>query len=193
MNRLLLVIALLAAGSASAQEPRLSDRGRLLIAGELGGWWQNHDNWHVGIGPSLAYFVRDRMGLGGYLTYENGRQGWPGTRLRSYQLGVASVNELALGARLGLWLDLHAGYLHRDQDGVPTFNLFPTAGEPTGVSAFTTGSKHWARFGLFVPLVYQLNHHVGVGIGPDLAIDWSPKDAAVDVQVGLKTWIPVSI
>ncbi|HEX5658693.1 MAG TPA: hypothetical protein VFX59_15935 [Polyangiales bacterium] len=185
-----------ATASAQTQPEHLSGRGRLLIAGELGGWWQNHDNWHVNLGPSVAYFLRDRIGLGAYLTYRNARQSFWGLRQRSYDVGVSSVNELPLAERLSLWPIVSVGYLRRNEDS-PSFGVqatTPGVGQiGGGLSVFSPVARNWMHFGLFLPLVYQINSHVGVGMGPDVALDWAPDTTATDVQVGLKTWIPISI
>lgn len=196
MIRLLALCLVLTATTAHAQS-HLSDRGRILIAGELGGWWQNHDDWHIGIGPQAAYFLRDHIGLGGYFTYTNAREGALALRSRSYQFGVTSMNELPLAERLSVWANVRVGYVRYDDDTLPPFNLFPNATDQLvdagSFSPFVWRSRNWVHFGLFLPFVYQVNDHVGVGIGPDVGIHWSPSIEKVDAQIGMKTWIPISI
>lgn len=72
---------MLATNHASAHDadgPRLSDRGRGLVAGAIGGYWSNGDEsrhgvheaeWAVEVAPSFTYFFWHRLGLGVYAGY----------------------------------------------------------------------------------------------------------------------------
>jgi hypothetical protein len=112
---LALALVLVCAMSARADAPRLSDQGRLLISGAVGGAYSNDDespgltaypDWAVWIAPSLLYFIRDRLGVGGYVDYGFERRPLLQSVLFSEHvlgLGVQGASELVLTPRLGLF------------------------------------------------------------------------------------------
>ncbi|MDB4974046.1 MAG: hypothetical protein JWN48_2387, partial [Myxococcaceae bacterium] len=65
--------------STQTHAPRFSDQGRTMVAGAVGGHWARsggpRDAWAVSIKPSVAYFVRDRIGFGLMPGYSTGTQG----------------------------------------------------------------------------------------------------------------------
>jgi hypothetical protein len=194
---LLLCLTLFAASSARADE-RLSDRGRVLIAGTVGGWWANRDDWHIHVDPSASYFLIDRLALGGYLGYSDRRTAPYGLRQRDFSLGVQAVGDLPLGKHVSWFAVAKVGYTYRRGDhypalGVPGLPSEDQFNDGFGYSAFTP-IRHYVNFGLFLPFVVQFNEHVGLGFGPDIQIDWPPADYySIDVRLGLATWIPISI
>jgi hypothetical protein len=191
-------LALLLASPSHAQE-RLSDRGRVLIAGQLSGYWQNHDRWQVAIEPSASWFFRDRFAIGGYLAYRDGKAG-PQLQGATYEVGVQSVNEWALDEHLGLFFIVKAGYARHDLDGsaAPAAFATPSAQQPNDNlstrSPFSPliAGRDALHVELSIPLTYHLNQHVGIGIGPRLSVDFYPKPSHTDVQLGAATWLATS-
>jgi hypothetical protein len=95
-----------------------------------------------------------------------------------------------IGQRVSWYAIAKVGYTYRDAEGPPQLDF--SNGLPA-LSPFEP-TRNWIHFGLFLPFVYQLNEHVGLGFGPEIAIDWPPADYySIDVRLGMSTWIPISI
>lgn len=57
---------------SAAAAPRLTQRGRTMVFGAVGGFWSNDNGglasyarWNVNVRPGALYFLRDNLGLGG--------------------------------------------------------------------------------------------------------------------------------
>lgn len=99
-----------------AAPPRLSDRGRTLIAGGISGYWATDKNlvrqaateWAVDVAPSVAYFFWQRVALGAYGGYGRtqerlfsppvvfglGPQGWFPSDPTAEQLRTAAIRKI---------------------------------------------------------------------------------------------------
>ena len=129
------------ASASETERPRLSDRGRTILAGGVGGYWSNNStpydgrlrgaDWSVEVSPSFTYFIWQRIGLGAYASYAHQRfrvldkfpyyglgpsLGWvessESVRLDRFSVGAQSLWELALAPRLGLFFWVTAGYAY---------------------------------------------------------------------------------
>jgi hypothetical protein len=175
----------------------LSDRGRVLIAGAVGGWWGNREDWRISVDPSASYFLLDHLALGGYLGYSDGRTAPYGLRRRDFSLGAQVVADLPLGERASWYAVARVGYSHHRGDrAVFPGNLLVPQDQQLAEPASSPFAplRNFVNFGLFLPFVFQVNEHVGIGFGPDIQIDWPPSHYySIDVRLGLATWIPISI
>lgn len=129
------------ARASEAERPRLSDRGRTILAGGVGGYWSNNStpydgrlrgaDWSVEVSPSFTYFIWQRIGLGAYAGYAHqrfrvldkfphydlgpaleSRESSESLRLDRFSMGAQSLWELALAPRLGFFFWVTAGYAH---------------------------------------------------------------------------------
>ncbi|MEY2935519.1 MAG: hypothetical protein RL033_6268 [Pseudomonadota bacterium] len=194
--------------AAAQGAPRLTDRGRTLLAGSIGVTWSNdHQSagvarWAAWVTPSLLCFVHDRLGIGGYLHYEYAA--FPGLffdrRERVLGLGAQSAYELVLAPRLGLLLTGQLGLQRR----------WRTIDEPTAEGAdpqdnlqqsplsspSLAGKIDSIRMGGLLPLLLHLNESIGVGIGPYFFWDhyFTPTDPRGGarynlLRAGVSSWI----
>jgi hypothetical protein len=190
-----------AQGSApsAGREPGLSDRGRILLSGMVGGSWsRDHDSrigtldsWRLNGTPSVTYFLRDHIGAGLHLGAGVSRSAGGNTRrpilLRNVshlQVGVHGLFEIVLRRRLSLLLWPALAYVHEwihpslVSDGTFGFGSNPPAVGATfqqqaALSApFRRNEIGYVRCALSVPLLVRLSPSVGIGFGPDLWFDF---------------------
>lgn len=174
-------VAWSASGAAAQDAPRLTDRGRTLLAGSFGVTWSNSEEspgptrdarWAAWVSPSLLYFVRDRLGIGGYLHYEAAV--FPGViinrRERVLGLGAQSAYELELAPRLGLLFTGQAGVQRRwrqvDEPTAAGAERQDNSQRSPLASPSLAGIADSIRVGGLVPLLFHLNGSIAIGIGP---------------------------
>lgn len=220
----LFLLALLASATVHAQAaevrtvPRLSDRGRQMVEGAVGGSWSNESEpgfynrspvWSVYAQPSWLLFVRDRVGLGLYVGYEVRR---PSTGL-DRELASQSPQDLSGPPLPPIWQapiehDVAAGVSAAFElvlgGPVSLFvrpylglswrtrerNMFGLdPGAPSGVAVRqVTQVDRRTQVGVRVPLVVQLSSHVGLGFGPDFLWENLAGDFNA-VRFGFTSWI----
>jgi hypothetical protein len=186
----------LAAGQ-DASPARFSDRGRVMVGGDIGGRWSNDDAnapwptysaWSVYGWPSLTYFLADRVGLGFF-----GGGGVSGGRMttccvraqyRTSQVlvGPRAVLEVPLGPRAGLLFVPLLGYGFERRKIVDWSHMGFFGASAQGAS-FQQQSPllhpadslkykaHYLRAGLSIPLVFSVSSSVAIGFGPDAWVD----------------------
>jgi hypothetical protein len=175
---------------------RLSDRDRLLIAGQVSGHWQNKQRREIAVDPSLSWFFADRASAGAYFAYrvrdENYDVSW-----RTWELGVQSVEELPLSDALGLFFLFKVGYAHVERSLFGPYDypsLFPThSNNLTTFEPYPRVGEHALHFEVSLPLTYHVNSRVGVGLGPQFAADWFVSPNFANFRVGLASWLAISI
>lgn len=208
---LFLALALHDAPARAETAPRLTDRGRTMLAGSLGGFWSNNDRgpglvvyprWAVWLSPSALYFVRDRLALGGWAHYGYQRlTGAAFTRVESeLGAGVQAAYELALAPRLGLLLVPQLGYLRhwRSLEEPPVFaggaGRTQQQRSPLAQQQLT-GTEDQLQLALSAPLLVHVTDSVAVGFGPYLRWDYYIQARDWDggryghLRVGASTWI----
>lgn len=194
-----LIAALLALGlgavaaSAQAEGPaapaarRLTDRGRWLLSGAVGGSWSNDradwigalEHWRVYGTPAATYFARDRIGVGLAVSASASDTVQPFVGYRDYGLaaGVEAAFEIPLGTRLGLLFRPFVGYQQqwRDYRLDPSL-LQPLSTYPGDDSRPLPGSDRaqlgYVRTWLGLQLLVHLSSSVALGVGPDIWADF---------------------
>lgn len=196
---------------ATAQDAhRLTDRGRTLLAGSFGLTWSNNEEspgvtryarWAAWVSPSLLYFVRDRLGVGGFVNYEYAV--FPSMlfarRERALGFGAATAYELALAPRLGLLLSGQLGLQRRWRKIDEPFGRAggrQTQQQSPLASPSLEGTIDSMRMGLVVPLLLHLNDSIAMGIGPYFFWDhyFAPTDPNGGarynlLRTGVSSWI----
>ncbi|MDB4985195.1 MAG: hypothetical protein JWN04_373 [Myxococcaceae bacterium] len=208
---LLACVATQTASHAHARDepPRLTDRGRLLLAGSFGGYWSNnadspgltrYPTWSVWTSPSLLYFVRDRLGLGAYLDYSYRKL--PGAIVSETRQelggGIQAAYELAFTHRLGWLLTPQLGYERRwrtasDGTDPPASRVWQ---QRSPLRIISQPRFDQLRCALFAPIVYHVSDSVGIGLGPWLYWDFYIRPRDLDdgsryqhLRVGASSWI----
>jgi hypothetical protein len=186
--------------------PRLTDHGRLVPGGSVGGFVAStggpglygYADSAVWLQPSVIYFIRDRIGIGGYVGYDFMRRevSLETNTGHGVSAGVIGAWELALGPKLGLLSMLQLGYLQRfvHRDGLDDFE-----------SAYDFEPSADSRLGQVViagslPFLIHASSSVAFGLGP--TVRWAPYVLASSeypratqfrpLQVGASSWIGVS-
>ncbi len=180
-------------------EPGLTERGRFLVSGMVGGSWsRDHDSrigtlnsWRLNGTPSATYFLRDHIGAGLHIGAGVSRSAGGDTRrpllLRNVshlQVGVHGLFEIALTRRLSLLLWPALAYVHEwihpllVSDGTFGFGGNPGAAGATFQQQATLASPirryelGYVRCALSMPLLVRLSPSIGIGFGPDLWLDF---------------------
>jgi hypothetical protein len=174
---------------AAAQEEgppgTLTSRGRIMLAGQVSGFWSNdapalfgnYPTWTLRADPALTYFVRDDLGVGAVLTggYTRGDR-FGGWEVAERELGIAPefVWNLPLGGGFSLMLRAAFGYVH-------TWAVVTTVTEPA-IGDFVVDasslrlrqeqSRHYLGVSASLPLIYAVSEAVGLGGGPTLSYDY---------------------
>ncbi|MDB4975158.1 MAG: hypothetical protein JWN48_3499 [Myxococcaceae bacterium] len=197
---------------ARADEPRLTDRGRLLVDGSVGGYASNnarspgltrYNDRSVWVSPALTYFVLDHIGLGGYVDFDaQQKRIYPQLTRHSFDLGAGlqTTLELPLSPRLGLLLRVSAGYTHRWVRAIEGGSFFSTGAEGRTQQQRTPlpgqgipDTFHGFQGSVFVPLVFHVSDSVGLGLGPYLEWDvYAAKPRLDQLRVGASSWIACS-
>lgn len=197
----------------------MSDRGRWLVAGAVSASVSNNDGhrssltalpprWDVQAAPSGIYFLRNRVGLGGYAGYAYMSDPYSDiiVKMHGLTVGVQAGFELALAPRLGWMFFPSAGYLRRFitvDDNASVYFSSTSEGARTqqrsSLNARISGHHDILQFGLFAPLVFHVSESLGFGLGPELAVDWylnmhdrDTDERLVHVRLRVGTWIGAS-
>ena len=178
----LLAMFLLGPSARAEEPPRLSDGGRTMVGGPLGGsWWMRPEpihspgrgipRWEAWLRPSIVHFVRDRVGLGLYGGYGATRGRFePFTDYwdQAVSLGATAAIEAVVSGRFGLFLLPYFGYARRWREAEHDFQAWAgSATEP--YESRQTDNR--LQFGLSIPLVFHVSESVAIGFGPNLLIE----------------------
>jgi hypothetical protein len=153
---------------------RLTQRGRVSLDGQLRFQWSTDSptnygsipEWRFGVHPSLVYFLRDNIGVGGAVGggFTQGRTSRSELyKDRDVTVGAQAVWALPLAARWSLMLRPFVGYLrqwaYRDVDSVNdgAFRVHYTL--------------DYLRLMLAAPFVFACAKNLGLGMGPELLVD----------------------
>jgi hypothetical protein len=161
LRQLVLWACLLVPSVAHAQDSetsqRLTDRGRAMLTGTVGGWYSPDEphtrsvRWSVDLRPGFYWFVQNRFAVGAYLDLGVQRRQ---VRAESTAIGAGGglqlLYEVELGERLGWMLSPWLGYDWWQE----------------GFDADTVYHSQAVEFGLSLPVVVHLSSSVGVGFGP---------------------------
>jgi hypothetical protein len=157
--------------------PSWTARGRTLLTGSIGAQLASGDDiggrrWGLNITPGFARFVRDRLAVGGFLTFARSDAVYsPGEMRRDFTLGggVRMIRDIQLGERTSLWLWPYAAVAWTRSH----FSHQPTQVCPVQAPAYlcheldsSDRSRLLLRFGVELPLMFQLTKSWGVGAGP---------------------------
>ncbi len=173
-----------AVAQSDVPAPTLTSRGRIMLAGQVSGFWSNDEpalfgsnrTWTVRADPALTYFVWDDLGFGTVLSgsYLRGEE-FGGGELEERGLGIAAecVWNLSLGGGFSLMLRGSLGYQYaRAVLAIPVDqppDVFPVTGSWSELRH--EQSRHYLGFSVSLPLVYALSDSVGLGGGPTLSYD----------------------
>jgi hypothetical protein len=163
---------------AEAPEPelaaQLTRRGRVALDGQARFQWSNDQptiwgnipEWRLGVHPSLVYYVRDNIGVGGAVggAFTRGRtsnfESWTD---REASVGLQSVVAFPLAARWSLMLRPFMGYVRQwSEREAPGANDGPVKLRQT---------LDYMRFMVSTPFVFACSKYLGVGMGPELLVD----------------------
>ena len=161
LRPLVLCMCLLVSSSANAQESepsrRLTDRGRAMLTGSVGGWFSPDDpatrtaRWSIDLRPGFYLFVQNRFAVGAYCGVGVQRRQ---VRVDSIAIGAGGglqvLYEVELGERLGLVLAPWLGYDWWRET----------------YAADSSDQSQALQIGLSLPLLVHLSDSVGVGFGP---------------------------
>ncbi|MDB4985196.1 MAG: hypothetical protein JWN04_374 [Myxococcaceae bacterium] len=228
-STLALAIALSLCSTVRAQDaahlrmPRLSDRGRQMVDGSLGGSWSNErepgfddrsPRYSVWLQPSWVYFIRDRIGLGAYLgyrlsrvstgydsqLYRQAREGTTSARLYSplnhdLSAGITAAVEVFVLGRLSLYARPYLG-LSVLWRAFSYSNLDPGHPEAHVRSpfGFHVEHDHELRAQLGVRLPLVYQLSNAVGLGFGPDLLW--ENLAGDfnaLRLGVSSWLALSI
>jgi hypothetical protein len=184
LRQLVALMCLLLPSLSLAQEselsPRLTDRGRVMLTGTVGGWYSPDEpgtrsaRWSVDLRPGFYWFVQNRFAVGGYLNVGVQRRQ---VRVESTAVGAGGglqiLYEVVLGERLGLVLSPWLGYGWWREGFEADFAFYHSQA---------------LEFGLSLPLLFHLSDSVGVGFGPyaDLNLGIGvPTDQSLQQRYGV--------
>lgn len=193
--------------------PRLTDRGRLVLSGSVGGSWSNDHSglygalkhWSVYGRPSALYFLRDGIGLG--LVLSGGASSTRGSYASYRDLDVAfgpeAAFEIALGSRLGLLWRPFVGYLQQWRDE-ETGELIEDLNSGALTPASRARGVGYVRTWLSLQLLFHLSPSVAIAAGPDVWADFFlfedevrsaelSDEPPVRVQVGLSAGVVIAL
>lgn len=187
--RILLLSILLASAvtTTHAQDlaaGRLSDKGRVLLEGSMGGEWARKPppyseavKWAVHVQPGVTYFVRDRLGIGGafgaglterpYLAY--GAPHDAAARDFEFWIGPHALWDVPMTERVSLLVRPGVFYSRRFRHlrNVPTPDQGATVSDPTQIDIDRAEyDARFVRFALSLPLTLHLSSSVALGFGP---------------------------
>jgi hypothetical protein len=183
------LIALLPAWAAAQDfpeddPPRLTDRGRTLLSGAVGGWYSPEEEsptrWSVEVRPAFLRFVVDHLAIGGYLNVGAMRRDvlvlgpyGPTERVKTVNTraggGVQVLYEVELASNMGLVLSSSLGTDWTQSTSDPSYATLPR-----------DTRRHLLQVGLTAPLLFHLSDAVGVGFGPFAALDYIIEGATYD-------------
>jgi hypothetical protein len=196
----------LCAVGARADE-RLSDRGRWLVQGALGYAWSNADarsdavrmaSREAWLSPSLIYFFRDHVGVGGYAGYLFRRELFNTHEVTWHAggIGVQAAFELPIERRLGLLFLPALGYQRQRYaaDQATYWASQDPIWQQPSRAVQVRGRYDAVELRLFAPLVFHATSSLGLGLGPSLSAEvyLHPRDGAgrfVHLRVGVMSWI----
>lgn len=218
------LLTLLACAAVHAQAPeaapsaRLSDRGRQMVEGALGGSWSNESEpgffdrspvWSVYAQPSWLLFIRDRIGLGAYAGYQVRRPSTgldPETAMQAPQdlsgqpvpkIWIAPIEHdfsAGVSAAFELALSGRVSLFVRPYLGMALLrrevNSFRwSPAASSGVVLQQVTRLDWrSQAGVRLPLVVQVSSHVGLGFGPNFV--WENLAGEFNsVRLGFTSWI----
>jgi hypothetical protein len=215
---LLACAAVQAQAAEAAPSARLSDRGRQMVEGALGGSWSNESEpgffnrtpvWSVYAQPSWVLFVRDRIGLGVYAGYQVRRPSTgldPETAMQAPQnlsgqpvprFWIAPIEHdfsAGFSAAFELVLSGRLSLFVRPYLGMAlrrreVNRLFWSPGAANGIALGQVTRLDWqSQVGMRLPLVVQVSSHVGLGFGPDFL--WENLAGNLNsVRFGFTSWI----
>ncbi|MDB4975557.1 MAG: hypothetical protein JWN48_3898, partial [Myxococcaceae bacterium] len=128
--------------------------------------------WAVSIKPSVAYFVRDRIGFGLMPGYSTGTQGslYGDDRFHQGSIEAYGVFDVPLAERLSLLAIPSLGYAFRkERDTVPTF--VRVLGSSSVVPSEVETKRHHFQLTVHLPLVFHASSSVVLGLGPYFTYD----------------------
>ena len=206
---LILLSVLATTGVAHAQTEgtaKLTDRGRIMLGGVIGGHWSNTPSrsapsqrppWEAYAQPSVTYFVANRVGLGLSVggsfgqrdqTFRMRLSGSWAAKARDYELwaGPDATLELPLVDKLSL-LALPGVYYMRAWRRLRQRAFQASDGdgyiEPASTLDIFEYDAQFLRFALRLPLVFHLSPSVAVGLGPalwwDLFLSQDPRGSRI--------------
>ncbi len=195
LSAVLVALVLATSGRARAEAPagigpagsHISDRGRIMVGGELSGYWAHEPgtdpwdrfpHWAVDLAPNAMYFMRDRIGLGllaGYGVSENALRYSRTTYDQHAQylsFGPQATYDLRLSKTVSL-MPLARALWVREWD---VWRVVRTREGPPGVTLESETETYphradYLRWVLLVPLVFHVAHGVSFGLGPTLWFD----------------------
>jgi hypothetical protein len=167
-----------------------------MLHGSVGGFWSNdaggqnrQGRWNVNARPGALYFVRDDLGLGGSLGVGYSeivdRQVVTDAITSATETMRASVLELASSVDGAVAFPVHArwsvllwpsiGYVFLSSRAQGYRLAGPNSSDPVSQalqSRFHRKSyAHMLRVGVDCSFIYSISSAVGVGVGPDFALD----------------------
>lgn len=196
----LALLALLWTSHSRAQElfettperpaPHLTSEGRWLVSGTIGGFWSNdtsralaYPSWWITAQPSLLYFLRERIGLGGFLTYGASKYSFD-TRTSQYGLGLGAAFDIALSPRTSLMLRPRLGFVRQ------VWETHPRA--PSSINpVFPELTTSLVRLDVDASLLFHMSDSVAFGFGPNVWHDFF-IDGGGRTQIGLSSNILAS-
>jgi hypothetical protein len=174
--------------STGADSP-LTGQGRFLVSSALGGSWSRETEtragtltrWRLGLSPSVTYFLRDHIGAGLHLGAGISRGAGVDAIRRLVErsaehvlVGVHGAFDVPIAKRLSLLVWPSLAYVHEwsrdtlDTDGVgATFQQ--QAMLASQVRRYELG---YVRCALSAFLLVHLSSSVGLGLGPELWMDF---------------------
>jgi hypothetical protein len=188
------------ARASETESPRLSDRGRTLLAGGVGGYWSNnstpHDgplrgaDWSVEVSPSFAHFIWPRIGLGAYASYAHQRfrvldrvpyyglgpsvestESPESFRLDRFSVGAQSLWELVLAPRLGFFFWVTAGYGYERLRQRSPEEFFTSSATGATTQQKLSGSPSCCQHAFEATLFVPLTFHVSESV----AVGFGPR------------------
>jgi hypothetical protein len=191
----------------------LTSRHRLMVSGAIGGYWSSdrsasygsYPDWAVYARPSLAYFVRDRIGVGvsisGGTSRHDGLLEVTRPRYRFWCIHVVrpaakQAREHLLRAARGLLRAVDRPFPHRARRASPGEQRVGAQGavfqQPLVAGYFGPDRRRFLRFALSIPVVFHVSDNVGLALGPDLWFDVMLRgERYTRTQVGASTTIYV--
>lgn len=146
-----------------------------MLTGNLGGFYSSDDStsygaqyrWGVHVSPGVFYFLRDRIGLGAFVSESHRRSdAYRAARENEIGGGLRMLFDLPLSQNLSLfvwpWLSYQYAWRY-DELGADELSsrIFENVQE-----------IRFLQLGLFLPLVFRPNEHFGFGLGPYVNVDF---------------------
>jgi hypothetical protein len=179
-----------------------------MLSGSVGGTWYRGDDvpgstgassrWAVWAEPSFVYFIRDRIGLGGYVGYESNHGDFVEQQVRwaenRISAGVSGSFEVVASGSWGLFLNVNFGYAWSQRND--------RFGRDAGAVNYYDSDRlvehdRRVQLGFHLPLTYLVSSSVGIGLGPDVLLEFQTyqghtEDSSTRVRLGGSSWIAYS-